>query len=76
MRYETWIMSKKISVECENVDQAICITLMVLMSQAPVAVYNSKEKPTIVFPYDHKRVGEILDSMDIKKAYGTILINK
>jgi hypothetical protein len=53
-------MSSKIEIEADNIDQAICVSMLYFNTTAPIAVYNTKEKNTLSFPYSSAEVDKIL----------------
>lgn len=76
MKYKCWIMSSVITIEADNIDEAICVSLIYFQSQAPVAVYDTEEKNKIKFPYKSDEVDKILWAMPpekLKKIYKSIL---
>lgn len=73
-KYNTWIMSSKIEILADSVDEAICVSMIYFRSSAPIAVYDCDEKSTLSFPYDSQQVDKILWSMwdKLKESYKSI----
>lgn len=62
-------MSSRISVDTENVDQAVAIGLLYYQTSAPIAVYVTDASPKLLYPYDAGEVGKVLESMGTDKLY-------
>lgn len=60
MKYKTWIMSNVIELEADNINQAICLSVLYFQTNAPIAVYDTEEKSTLKFPYNSDEVDNIL----------------
>ncbi len=78
MKYKLWVMSSIIELEANNIDEAICVGLLHYQQNIPIAVYDTDEKASILFPYDDKKVDEVLSNMwdRIKESYNSITFNK
>ena len=56
-------MSNRITLEAQNVDQAVAVSLLYFMTSAPIAVFVTDASPKLIFPYDVKEVDKVLESM-------------
>lgn len=63
MKYKLWVMSSVIELEADDIDEAKVIAMVYYKSNAPIAVYNTKEEAKINFPYNTNQVMEKLQSI-------------
>lgn len=74
--YECLVNNKTWTIECDNIDQAIALSLLYTQKPYMIAVYNKEdEKATLKFPYQMKRLTRFLAQMDSNerlRMYATI----
>lgn len=72
--YNTGIMSSKIELLADSKDEAIAVSILYYMSNAPIAVYDCDEESTLSFPYNPLEVDKILWWMwdKLKESYASI----
>lgn len=54
-------MSSRITLEAQNVDQAVAVSLLYFMTNAPIAVFVTDSSPKLLYPYDSAEVEKVLD---------------
>ena len=70
-------MSNVIEIEAEDIDEAICVSMLYFQTQAPIAVYDTEEKASLSFPYNVEKVDEILSNIweRLRDVYASIKTN-
>lgn len=72
--YNTGIMSAKIELLADSKDEAIAVSILYFMNNAPIAVYDCDEESTLSFPYSPLEIDKILWWMwdKMKESYASI----
>lgn len=68
-------MSNRITLEAQNVDQAVAVSLLYFMTAAPIAVFVTDASPKLMYPYDAEEVDKVLESMgkeNLRESYKSI----